>query len=71
MNTRTYIYSKTIDLAKFGWSEVKNDEEIVKYIITFMKLEHGVTINKETALAFMCVIDDLLTDIQNKKVVIE
>jgi len=57
-----------LDLAEIGWTESRDDNQIKKYVKSFIQNNYERKIDDELALIIVFIIDDLLTDIQRKEV---
>jgi DNA-directed RNA polymerase subunit E'/Rpb7 len=67
-NFRKYIDADLLDLAEIGWTESRDDNQIKKYVKSFIQNNYERKIDDELALIIVFIIDDLLTDIQRKEV---
>ena len=65
---RKYVDADLIDLAEIGWTESRDDNQIKKYVKSFIQNNYKRKIDDELAIIIVFIIDDLLTDIQRKKV---
>jgi hypothetical protein len=67
-NFRKYVDADLINLAEIGWTESRDDNQIKKYVKSFVQNNYERKIDDELALIIVFIIDDLLTDIQRKEV---
>jgi DNA-directed RNA polymerase subunit E'/Rpb7 len=67
-NFRKYVDADLLDLAEIGWTESRDDNQIKKYVKSFIQNNYERKIDDELALIIVFIIDDLLTDIQQKEV---
>ena len=67
-NFRKYVDADLINLAEIGWTESRDDDQIKKYVKSFIQQNYERKIDDELALIIVFIIDDLLTDIQRKEV---
>ena len=67
-NFRKYVDADLLDLAEIGWTESRDDNQIKKYVKSFIQNNYERKIDDELALIIVFIIDDLLTDIQRKEV---
>lgn len=67
-NFRKYVDADLLDLAEIGWTESRDDNQIKKYVKSFIQNNYERKIDDELALIIVLIIDDLLTDIQRKEV---
>ena len=68
MDYKKYLDAKAIDLKEIGWTESRDDNQIKKYVKSFIQNNYERKIDDELALIIVFIIDDLLTDIQRKEV---
>lgn len=61
------VNADTLDLDKLGWSSSRDDDEIRKYLKKFFLDNYGREIDDDMAFILVCIIDDLLVDIQRKQ----
>lgn len=64
------VDAETLDLEKIGWSVFRGDDEIIRYVRDFFKDNYDCVIGEDTALSFIFALDDLLTDIKMKKLIL-
>ena len=57
-----------LDLAEIGWTESRDDNQIKKYVKSFIQNNYERKIDDELALIIVFIIDDLLTELQRKEV---
>lgn len=67
MNFKKSIDADVISLANIGWSDSRDDDEIIKYVKSFVQNNYDVDIIDELALLITLIIDDLLSDMQKNK----
>ena len=60
LNLKKYIDAEVIDLAKVGYTEAKEDEEIFLYLKQFMKKNYNQEIDDNMAFCLTCILDDIL-----------
>ena len=67
-NFRKYVDADLLDLAEIGWTESRDDNQIKKYVKSFIQNNYERKIDDELALIIVFIIDDLLTELQRKEV---
>jgi len=63
------VDADVISLSEIGWSESRDDDQIKKYIKSFVQNNYDKKIDDDLALIIFYIIDDLLSDMQKKEVV--
>lgn len=64
---KLFIDSDTIDLSELGWTESRDDDQIKKYVKSFIQNNYERKVDDEMSLIITWIIYDLLIDIEYKK----
>ena len=67
INFKKTIDADVISLAEIGWTESRDDTEIIKYVKSFVQNNYERKIDDDLALIIVWIIDDLLSDMQRKR----
>ena len=61
------VDADVISLAEIGWSESRDDDQIKKYIQSFIQNNYNKKIDDDMALIIYWLIDDLLSYMQKER----
>lgn len=67
INFKKMMEAETISLTEIGWTESREDNQIKKYVKSFIKKNYEKEIDDDLALIFVLIIDDLLSDFRKKE----
>lgn len=67
INFKKSIDADVISLAEIGWTESRDDDQIKKYVKSFVHNNYGKKIDDDLSLIIFLIIDDLLSDIDMQR----
>jgi len=61
MNERDFLNSKPIDLGEIGWTESRDDEQVITYVKSFIFNNYNRKIDDKLAVIIVEIIDDFIS----------